>query len=123
MLYQSSANRIEVHVTKALMELPRMADKTVPELMLPNGTTPVAQAVEFEGRDAFYSLNDAGDGCWKSRPNQSVPMIRHQDVATQEKSHLLSCLGDSFQDDSVFRVAKGNFSGNEVGSDEEYLVR
>ncbi len=72
-----------MHVIQPLAELFRVPDKPVPELVLPKlpGATPLPD--QAARRDVLDVLHEARNGKTTVRPEEGVPMVRHQDVSAQ----------------------------------------
>ena len=122
MFDQSPAHGVEVDVIETLTEFLGMTNKAVPKLVLPARTICVMKAVELERRNSLHVLSNRRNGYRKSWPNQSVPMVRHQDIAAKEESETLSCFPNRFKDGCIVRLGQVSFTLNEVGRDEEDFV-
>jgi len=81
-LDQPSTNRIHVHIFQALFKLPLMPYKPVPKLVLPNRSPAAAQSMKPQSRDLLHIMEHLPDQQRILRPDQSVPVIGHQNIPT-----------------------------------------
>src|SRR3989442_7713330 len=75
-LDQAFSHRIQVQIIQPFAELLSMADKAVPELMLPNRPRSVPSTAKGARRNPSDILNHAGKGDGETRPEKSVAMIQ-----------------------------------------------
>ena len=115
--------RVVMHVLQPFGELFGMADKTVPELVLPSGALCFAQPINLERRDSLDVLENAGNRQRMLRRDEGMPVVGHQHVAAKKKAKTLSRTDDRAEDDPIFRLVEQSFTPIEIGCDEEDPVR
>ena len=118
-LDQAFSHRIQVQIIQPFAELLSMADKAVPELMLPNRPRGAPSTVEGARRNPFDILNHAGNGEGKTRPEKRVPVIRHQHVSQKQKAQFQARCFQGIRHLPVFCLRKGSEGSAQIDGNEE----
>jgi len=111
-----------VHVVQAFAELPLVAHKAVPELMLPQRPASTALLVQPQRHDLFGVVQNLPEEQWVLGPDQGVPVVGHQHVPTKGKTQPSPRSFQHLEQQGVLRYVEPRKFRPKIHADEENTV-
>ena len=100
-----------------------MPDKAIPKLVLPEPAVGPAPGVKPSRCDLFDVMQHLGYQKRILRPDQSLPVVGQQDLATEQESQAFSRSFKHLQDHRVFESREALKRRSKVDGDEKDSVR
>lgn len=111
-----------MHVLQPIKEFFLVAHEPIPKLMLPQRTLRPSPRVNRARGNFFHVMNNVGNCQRIPRPNQGVPMIRHQHIAAEQKAMSPARTFQSADQQIVFGHRERLRLAAQIDRHEEYSV-
>jgi hypothetical protein len=92
-------------------------------LVLPERSPGASQGMKPQGRDFFRVVENLPDQQWVLRPDETVPVVRHQNIATEQESRPSSRSLKHAEDQRVFAITETSDPRAKIHVDKEDAIR
>ena len=111
-----------MHIIEPLSVLFGVPHKAIPELMLPKGAVTLALAVQVECGYGLHVHKHARDRDGIARPEERVPVVRHQHISAESKTQAAARFVEARKDQGIFCFREGWKRPAEIHGNEENAV-
>ncbi len=111
-----------MHVFQSVIELPLVPNKPVPELVLPKCSMSHPEMIDSVSGYFLEFLQDLRNRKRKLRPDQGVPVVRHQHVSAEKKSQSRSHNFEKFNEQILLERLEGALLWKKIGGNEKHSI-